>query len=377
MGSDDKGGDVEKRFSNLNLNLKRSFSKVKSDILRLAKTNEEHVNELNKKFSELEEDYVARQDLNNEIDSFNKKYEKLGRELKKREKLKKELKEALKLREAVNSVVEDIKKINGIKKEFRKFKDSVINREEFNMQANKFDARIKKRAQDINNMKKELDELEKKFIDESYFNKQLSDLRQEIQLVRKNSVENNYFRKNLNRLDSRFRRIINFLKKHPEIKKEDKKKIVEIEKAREKEESALKSAWKGVVDFFTEEVKEPEKKKKPEKRKKFEKRKKQGTLKRMWNGVVDFFTEEEIKEEWSEKNKEKKEKPKKTLKKSNKKNKIIKLAAITAGVVILFLIYYLGFFERIIAFIISYKYNILLGIIILAIIIFLSEKKKK
>ena len=89
MGSDDKGGDVEKRFSNLNLNLKRSFSKVKSDILRLAKTNEEHVNELNKKFSELEEDYVARQDLNNEIDSFNKKYEKLGRELKKREKLKK------------------------------------------------------------------------------------------------------------------------------------------------------------------------------------------------------------------------------------------------------------------------------------------------
>ena len=83
MVSDEKGGDVEKRFSNLNLNLKRSFSGVKRDIQKLAKTNEKQLDELNKKLVELEEDYVARQDFNNEIDSFNKKYGELRKELKK------------------------------------------------------------------------------------------------------------------------------------------------------------------------------------------------------------------------------------------------------------------------------------------------------
>ena len=377
MDSNEQKGDAEKRFSNLNLNLKRSFSKVKSDMQRIVKTNEEQIEELNKKLSELEEDYVARQDLNNEIDSFNKKYEKLRRELKKREKIKKELKEALKLREAVNSVVEDIKKINGVKKEFNNFKGSAVIKKDLDMQINKIDARIKKRAQDINNLKKEFENLENKFIKEAYFNQQIENMKEEIRAIKNKFVEQNSFRKNISRLEARFKRVIVFLKKHPKVRKDDKKKLGEIEKSQGKEKSALKSAWKGVVDFFTEEVEEPKERKKPEKSKKFEKRKKQGTLKRMWNATVDFFTEEEIKEEWSEKNKEKKEKPKRALKKTNKKNKIIKLASITAGVVILFLIYYLGFFERIIAFIISYKYNILLGIIILAIIIFLSERKKK
>ncbi|GEM_PF-3050303 len=377
MGSDDKEVEVKKRFSDINLNLKRSFSKVKGDILKLARTNEGHVNELSRKLAEIEENYVARQDLNNEIDSFNKKYEGLRRELKKREKLKKELKEALKLREAVNSVVEDIKKINGIKREFRKFKDSVINREEFNMQSNKFDARIKKRAQDTNNLKKELEDLENKFIKEFYFNQQIDELRKDIRAIRNNFIEKNYFRKNINRLEARFKRIIVFLKKHPKVGDDDKKKLVEIAKSQEKEGTIVKRVWKGIVDFFTEEVEEPKERKKPEKKRKFEKRKKRGTIKKIWDGVVDFLTEEEIKEEWFEKNKEKKEKPKKTSKKVNKKNKITKLAAITLGVIVLFLVYYLGFFERIIAFIVSYKYNILLGIIILAIIIFLSERKKE
>ena len=387
MDSEDNGGDAEKRFSNLNLNLKRSFSKVKNDIQKIVKTNEEHINELNTKLTDFGDEYVEKQEFNNELNSFSKKYDSLRREVKKREKLKKELKEALKLREAVNSVAEDIKKINGIKKEFEKFKGSAINREEFNMQANKFDARIKKRAQDITNTKKELDELEKRFIDESYFNKELSDLRQEIQLVRKNSVENNYFKKNLNRLDSRFKGIIDFLKKHPEIKKEDKKKIDEIEKSQGKEESALKSAWNGIVDFFTEEVEEP-KEKKPEKikknglekKKKLNKKEKEGILKRTWNAVVDFFTEEESKEEWfetREKQKKKEKKPKKALKKTDKKNKFIKYLFVLAGVLIIFLIYYSNFWTKLIGFIISYKYNILLGLIILAIIIFLSERKDK
>ena len=373
-------GDVEKKFSNISLNLKRSFSKVKNDIQKVAKTNEERIDELNKKLIDFEDEYVEKQEFNNKIDSFSKKYNNLRREIKKREKLKKELKEALKLREAVNSIAEDIKKINGVKKEFEKFKDSVVSKEEFNMQANKFDARIKKRAQDINNTKKELDELEKRFIDESYFNKQLSDLRQEIQLVRKNSVENNYFRKSLNRLDSRFKGIINFLKKHPEIKKEDKKKIDEIEKSQGKEESALKSAWNGIVDFFTEEVEKSEEEKPEKIKKKKEPKKEKKHNKGFWKAVVDFFTEDESKEEWfekREKQKKKEKKPKKVLKKTDKKNKFIKYVFVLVGVSIIFLLYYSNFWTKIIGFIISYKYNILLGIIILAIIIFLSERKEK
>ena len=380
MGSNEVGGDVEKRFSNLNLNLKRSFSGVKRDIQRLAKTNEEQLNELNKKLVELEEDYVAKQDFNNEIDSFNKKYSGVRKELKKREKLKKELKEALRLREEVNSVVEDIKKINGIKKEFNKFKDSVVNKEELDMQTNKFDARIKKRAQDVNNLKKEFENLENKLIKESYFNQQIENLRDEIQVIKNNFVEKNSFRKNINKLNARFKGIVAFLKKHPEIRKEDKKKIIEIEKARGKEESALKSAWNGIVDFFTEEVEEPKKKKKPEKKKKPRKRKKQGIIKRMWNGVVNFFTEEESEEEWlkkREKPKKKKKKPKKALKKTDKKNKFIKYVFVLVGALLIFFLYYSTFLTKILAFIISYKYNILVGIIILAIIIFLSERREK
>ena len=372
--------DVEKRFSNISLNLKRSFSKVKNDIQKIAKTNEEHINELNTKLIEFGDEYVEKQEFNDELDSFSKKYDDLRREIKKREKLKKELKEALKLKEAVNSIAEDIKKINGIKREFEKFKDSVISKEEFNMQANKFDARIKKRAQDITNTKKELDELEKRFIDESYFNKELSDLRQEIQLVRKNSVENNYFRKNLNRLDSRFKWIIDFLKKHPEIKKEDKKKINEIEKSQGKEESVLKSAWNGIVDFFTEEIKESEEEKPEKIERKKELKKEKKSNKGFWKAVVDFFTEDESNEEWFEKKgkqKKKEKKPKKALKKTDKKNKFIKYILVLAGVSIIFFLYYSNFWAMLIGFIISYKYNILLGLIILAIIIFLSERKEK
>ncbi|MBU3941645.1 MAG: hypothetical protein KKF74_01900 [Nanoarchaeota archaeon] len=380
MVSNTKQEDVELKLYKLNSNLKNSFSKVKSDIQKLAKTNEEHIDELNKKLIDFEDGYVEKQEFNNELDSFSKKYDKLRREIKKREKLKKELKEALKLREAVNSIAEDIKKINGIKREFKNFRDFVVSKEEFNMQANKFDARIKKRAQDINNMKKELDEMEKRFIDESYFNKQISDLRQEIQLVRKNSVENNYFRKNLNRLDSRFKRIINFLKKHPEIKKEDKKKIDEIEQSQGKEESALKSAWNGIVDFFTEEVEEPEKERTEKIKKKKEPKKEKKHDKGFWKAVVDFFTEDDSKEEWfekREKQKKKEKKPKKALKKIDKKNKFIKYVFVLAGVLIIFFLYSSNFLTKIIGFIISYKYNILLGIIILAIIIFLSERREK
>jgi len=293
MVSNTKQEDVELRLYKLNSNLKNSFVKVKSDIQKLSKTNEEHIDELNKKLADFEDEYVEKQDFNNKIDSFSKKYDKLRREIKKREKLKKDLKEAVKLKKFVDSLAEDIKNINGVKKEFKKFRDSVVNKEEFNMQANKFDARIKKKAQDINNFKKNLDDLENRFIRESYFNEQIEKLMDEIQSIKENSVNKNYFKGKINMLNARFKRIIIFLKKHPKLRKDDKKKISEIEKAQGKEEGALKSVWNGIVDFFTEEVEEPEKEKKPEKKKKPKKKKKQGILKRTWNAVVGFFTEEE------------------------------------------------------------------------------------
>lgn len=384
MVSGGKKGDIEIRLYNLNKNLKSSFSAVKRDIINLTKKKESLVQDMNNKLSEIREDSVKKQDFQSEIASLNEKHNWVLREIRKREKLKRELKEALKLKKSINSMIKSFEKANGIKKEFEDLKNTVVDVNEFKMQANKFDARIKKRAQDISSMKKELDELEKRFIDKSYFNEQLSDLRQEIQSVRKNSVENNYFKRNLNRLDSRFRRMIDFLKKHPEIRKEDKKKISEIEKAQGKEEGALKSAWNGIVDFFTEEIEEseekkPKKTKKKEPEKKPKKRKKQGVLKRTWNAVINFFTEEESEEEWFEKKekpKKKKKKPK-ALKKTNKKNKFIKYAFVLAGLLLIFFLYYSGFLGKIIGFIISYKYNILLGIIILAVIIFLSERREK
>jgi len=385
MVSDTKQEDVEVRFYKLNSNLKNSFSKVKNDIQKVAKTNEEHINELNTKLIEFKDEHVEKQEFNDELNSFSKKYDNLRREIKKREKLKKELKEALKLREAVNSIAEDIKKINGIKREFEKFKDSVVSKEEFNMQANKFDARIKKKAQDINNFKKNLDDFGNKFIKESYFNEQIEKLMDEIKSIKENSINKNYFKGKINMLDARFKRIIIFLKKHPKLKKDDRKKIDKIEKSQGKEKGALKSAWNGIVDFFTEEVEEleEEKPKKIKKRKPEEKsikRKKHGILKRTWNAVVNFFTENESEDEWPEKRekpKKKKRKVKKALKKTNKKNKFIKYVFVLAGVLLIFFLYYSNFLTKIIGFIISYKYNILLGIIILAIIIFLSEKKEK
>jgi len=381
MVSGGKEGNIEIRLYKLNKNLRSSFSAVKKDISNLTKKKEHLVQDINNKLSEIREDFVKNQDFQSEIGSLNEKHNKVLREIRKREKLKKELKEALKLKKLINSMIKSFKKANGIKKEFEDLKNTVVNVNEFKMQANKFDARIKKRAQDISSMKKELDELEKRFIDKSYFSKQLSDLRQEIQSVRKNSVENNYFKRNINRLDSRFRRIIDFLKKHPKIRKEDKKKIIEIEKAQGKEEGALKSAWNGIVDFFTEEIEEPKegKPKKIKKKKKPKKRKKQGILKRIWNAIVNFFTEEESEEEWFEKKekpKKKKKKPK-ALKKTDKKNKFIKYVFVLIGALLIFFLYYSKFLTKILAFIISYKYNILLGIIILAIIIFLSERKEK
>ena len=379
MVSGGKEENIEIRLYNLNKNLKSSFSAVKRDISNLAKKKERLVQDMNNQLSGIKEDFVKNQDFQSEIDSLNEKHNKVLREIKKREKLKKELKEALKLRESVDLMTESFKKANGIKKEFENLKNAVVDVNEFKMQANKFDARIKKRAQDISSMKKELDELEKRFIDKSYFSKQLSGLRQEIQSVRKNSVENNYFKRNLNRLDSRFRRIIDFLKKHPEIRKEDKKKISEIGKIQGKEEGALKSAWNGIVDFFTEEIEEPKEEKKPEKRKKPKKKKKQGILKIIWNAIVDFFTEEESEEEWFEKRekpKKKKKKPK-ALKKTDKRNKFLKYVFVLIGVLLIFFLYYSNFLAKIIGFIISYKYNILLGIIILTVIIFLSERREK
>lgn len=386
MVSGGKEGDIEIRLYNLNKNLRSSFSAVKRDISNLAKKKERLVQDINNQLSGIKEDFVKNQDFQSEIDSLNEKHNWVLREIKKREKLKKELKEALKLRESVDLMTESFKKANGIKKEFEDLKNTVVDVNEFKMQANKFDARIKKRAQDISSMKKELDELEKRFIDKSYFSKQLSDLKQEIQLVRKNSVENNYFKRNLNRLDSRFRRIIDFLKKHPEIRKEDKKKISEIEKIQGKEKGALKSAWNGIVDFFTEEIEELKegkpkkiKKKGPEKKKKSKKKKKQAILKRIWNAIVNFFTEEESEEEWFEKKekpKKKKKKPK-ALKKTDKRNKFLKYMFVLIGVLLIFFLYYSKFLAKILAFIISYKYNILLGIIILAVIIFLSERREK
>jgi len=379
MVSRSKEENIEIRLYNLNKNLKSSFSAVKKDIINLTKKKEILIQDINNKLSEIREDSVKKQDFQGEIDSLNEKHNWALREIRKREKLKKELKEALKLKKSVNSMIKSFEKSNGIKKEFEDLKNTVVDVNEFKMQANKFDARIKKRAQDISSMKKEFDELEKRFIDKSYFNEQLSELRQEIQSLRKNSVENNYFKRNLNRLDSKFRRIIDFLKKHPEIRKEDKKKIIKIEKAQGKEEGALKSAWNGIVDFFTEEVEEPKEEKKPEKKKKPKKRKKQGILKKIWNAIVDFFTEEESDMKWFEK----KEKPKKkevkpkALKKTDKKNKFIKYVFVLVGVLLIFFLYYSGFLAKIIGFIISYKYNILLGIIILAVIIFLSERREK
>jgi len=70
MDSEDNGGDAEKRFSNLNLNLKRSFSKVKNDIQKIVKTNEEHINELNTKLTDFGDEYVEKQEFNNELNSF-------------------------------------------------------------------------------------------------------------------------------------------------------------------------------------------------------------------------------------------------------------------------------------------------------------------
>ncbi|MBU1204719.1 MAG: hypothetical protein KJ968_04105 [Nanoarchaeota archaeon] len=381
MVSGGKEENIEIRLYNLNKNLKSSFSAVKRDIINLTKEKEHLVQDINNKLSKIREDFVKNQDFQSEIDSLNEKHNWVLREIKKREKLKKELKEALKLKKSINSMIKSFEKANGIKKEFEDLKNTVVDVNEFKMQANKFDARIKKRAQDISSMKKELDELEKRFIDKSYFNKQLSDLRQEIQSVRKNSVENNYFKRNLNRLDSRFRRIIDFLKKHPEIRKEDKKKISEIEKIQGKEKGALKSAWNGIVDFFTEEIEEPKggKPKKIKKKKKPRKRKKQAILKRIWNAIIDFFTEEESEEEWFEKRekpKKKKKKPK-ALKKTDKRNKFLKYMFVLIGVLLIFFFYYSNFLAKIIGFIISYKYNILLGIIILAVIIFLSERREK
>ncbi len=386
MVSGGKEGSIEIRLYNLNKNLKSSFSAVKKDINNLTKKKERFIQDINNKLSRIREDSVKRQDFQSEIGSLNEKYKGILNEIRKREKLKKELKEALKLRKSINSMIESFEKTNEIKKEFENLKNAVVDVNEFKMQANKFDARIKKRAQDISNMKKELDELEKRFIDKSYFNEQLSDLRQEIQSVRKNSVENNYFRRNLNRLNARFERMINFLKKHPELRKEDKKKIIEIEKSQGKEESTLKSAWNGVVDFFTEEVEEPEKerpekirKKKPEKKKKLNKKEKKGILKGVWNAIVNFFIEEESEEEWfkkREKLKKKERKPKKALKKTNK-NRFVKWVFIIFGVLLLFFLYYSKILIKFLEFIISYKYNILLGVIILVIIIFLSERKEK
>jgi len=170
------------------------------------------------------------------------------------------------------------------------------------------------------------------------------------------------------------------LKKHPEIKKEDKKKINEIEKSQGKEESVLKSAWNGIVDFFTEEIKESEEEKPEKIERKKELKKEKKSNKGFWKAVVDFFTEDESNEEWfekKEKQKKKEKKPKKALKKTDKKNKFIKYLFVLAGVLIIFLIYYSNFWTKLIGFIISYKYNILLGLIILAIIIFLSERKDK
>jgi len=387
MVSGGKEENIEIRLYNLNKNLKSSFSAVKKDINNLTKKKERLVQDINNKLFEIRGDFVKNQDFQSEIDSLNEKHNQVLKEIKKREKLKKELREALKLKGSVDLMIEGFKKANGIKKKFENLKNTVVDVNEFNMQTNKFDARIKKRAQDISSIKKGVDELEKRFIDKSYFNKQLSELRQEIQSVRKNSVENNYFRKNLNRLDSRFRRIINFLKKHPEIRKGDKKKISEVEKIQGKEEGTLKSAWNGIVDFFTEEIGESEeekpkkiKKKEPEKKKKPKKKKKQGIIKGVWKGIIEFFTEEESEEKWPEKRdkpKKKERKPKKALKKTDKKNKFIKYVLVLVGALLIFFLYYSKFLTKILAFIISYKYNILLGIIILAVIIFLSERREK
>ncbi|MBU4492772.1 MAG: hypothetical protein KKA61_00205, partial [Nanoarchaeota archaeon] len=87
----------------------------------------------------------------------------------------------------------------------------------------------------------------------------------------------------------------------------------------------------------------------------------------------------ESEEEWFEKRekpKKKKKKPK-ALKKTDKRNKFLKYMFVLIGVLLIFFFYYSNFLAKIIGFIISYKYNILLGIIILAVIIFLSERREK
>jgi len=375
MHSDNKGKDIEIRLYNLNHSLKLSFSAVKKDINNLIKKKENLTQDLNNKISQINEDFVKKENFQSEIGSLNEKHNKVLREIKKREKLKKELKEALKLKDSVDSMIEGFKKTNGIKKQFENLKNTVVDVNEFNMQANKFDARIKKTMQDATNLKKDLNELENRFIKESYFNQQISKLRDEIDSIKKGSVDKNYFKININRLNARFKRMISFMKKHPELRKEDKKKIVEIEKSQGKEEGALKSAWNGVVDFFTEEIEEPEEPEKKKPKKIVKKEKKKENSKGFWKAVVNFFTEEESEEGWSEKKKEKK-KPKKTVKKTSK-NRFVKWIFIILGVLLLFFLYYSKILIKILEFIISYKYNILLGIIILAVIIFLSERKEK
>jgi cation transport ATPase len=365
MYSGDKKENIEIRLYKLNKALKSSFSAVKKDVNSITTKKEILAKDLNNKISKINEDFVNKENFQSEIVSLNKKHTKILREIKKRDKLKKELKEALKLRASVDSMVENFKKINGVKKELKNLKNTVVDVNEFNMQTNKFDARIKKKVQDINNIKKDLNELENKFIKESYFNQQISKLMDEIESIKKSSVNKNNFNININRLNTRFKRMISFLKKHPELRKEDKKKIVEIEKSQGKE----RGVWTSVINFFTEEVEEP-KKEKPKKT--IKKEKKKENSKGFWKAVVDFFTEEGPEEGWSEKKKE----PKKIVKKTNK-NKFVKWILIILGILLLFFLYYSKIFVKVLEFIISYKYNILLGIIILAIIIFLSERKEK
>ncbi len=379
MHSDNKDKDIEIRLHKLNHSLKLSFSAVKKDIIKLTKEKEHLVQDMNNKLSEIKEDFVKKENFQSEIGSLNEKHNKVLREIKKREKLKKELKEALKLKDSVDSMIEGFKRANGIKKQFENLKNTVIDVNEFNMQANKFDARIKKSMQDANNLKKELKELENKFVTESYFEQEISNFRDELKSIKKTSVDKNYFKININRLNARFKRMISFMKKHPELRKEDKKKIVEIEKSQGKEEGTLKSAWNGVVDFFTEEIEEPEKPEKKKPKKIVKKEKKKENSRGFWKAVVDFFTEEESEEEWFKKREEpkkKERKPKKALKKTNK-NRFVKWVFIIFGVLLLFFLYYSKILIKILEFIMSYKYNILLGIIILAVIIFLSERKEK